>query len=123
LKELKQFTGPKIEGSIIVAEEIARTIARKRFPSGVTFINMPQEEREEQATQDNEANRREEIAAAKVTDEIVVSAQHHSAINNAKVWLSPYHLSLMKMLVDDGYKVELLSENNEVVRVLEGKKS
>jgi hypothetical protein len=56
------------------------------------------------------------VAAA--VDKVVVSARHHEATEDARVWLSTYHLELIDKLVSHGCKVELLDERNIVVRTI-----
>lgn len=57
------------------------------------------------------------IAAVRAGD-VVVSPRAHPSVKNSKTWMSPYHLELAEKLLSEGYEIELLDEQNNIVKKL-----
>jgi len=58
------------------------------------------------------------IAAARIND-IVVSPTYNETAGKAKVWLSSYHLEVIKQILGKGFKVELVDGSGKVIRQLD----
>lgn len=90
----------------------ASTIAQKMMPeSCILRIKTPGDIPEDAPKETEESG----IAAVKVGD-ILVSPRAHPALKNSKVWMSPYHVELIKELLSNGFTVEVLDEYNNVIQ-------
>jgi hypothetical protein len=94
----------------------AAPYARKKLSPRLLFqVRSPENLLEDKADRSKIVT--EPVAAR--TGEILLSDKWHPGTTSAKVWLSTYHLELMKELLGLGYTIELLDSNNNVVRRLE----
>lgn len=59
--------------------------------------------------------------AAAVSDNIVVSAKYHKAVESNSIWMSPYQVGMVNKMLGVGCKITLLDEENHVVKELEEK--
>lgn len=55
-----------------------------------------------------------------VSEGIVISDRHHPAVETNRVWLSTKHLEMIEGLIWNGYMVELLDEQGNLVRRIDG---
>jgi hypothetical protein len=95
----------------------AAAIARKKIP--VTSIEVVITE---DKLHTGEQSRKEKEGPAEVAariENIVISKRYHPAAEDSRIWLSPHHLELIKKLLGDGFKIEILDELNNVVRTIE----
>ena len=95
----------------------AAPYARRKLSSKLlTQIKSP-ENLSENTTGDEEKIITNPVAAR--AGDILISNRFHLGTTTAKVWLSTYHLELMKELLGEGCVIELLDKNNNVVRRLD----
>jgi len=95
----------------------AAPYARRKLSSKLlTQIKSP-ENLSENTTGDEEKIITNPVAAR--AGDILISNRFHPGTTTAKVWLSTYHLELMKELLGEGCVIELLDKNNNVVRRLD----
>lgn len=92
---------------------IASAIARKKLPP--TSIEQISSRGGLCSGEPEPSAERAKEVAAKV-EEIVISPKYHPSVEEAKIWLTTHHLTLIEKFIADGYKIEILDELNNVVR-------
>lgn len=105
-----------IEESQIQAIGHASAVARKKIPPSAIQVISSEAEICTGLPPERKAGP-SEVAAR--TEDIVISDRYHPAAEDEKVWINTHHLDLIKKLLGNGYKIEILDEVNNVVRTIE----
>ncbi len=108
-KLIAEIEPEEIENSLVLCINQAYITARKKLPAQV-IIRI---ERLEDIDRD-ENEESDKIMAARLGD-IVISKRVHPAIEQSKAWISPHHLEIIKELFTEGFVIEMLDEQNNLI--------
>jgi len=93
--------------------------ARSRLPRETVFsVNSIEDIEAALQKKEKETEQEEGLPTAARIGDITVSAKYHKAVKTSKVWLSTHHLDMIKSLLGNNFKIELLDDRNNVVKEL-----
>ena len=109
---MEEQLGPEVEENLFLCTPQAYMIARKRLPPHrVVKLNSLDDLSSESETPSHQP------AAARIGD-IVITKRFHPAVKESKAWLSPYHIDLIRELFKEGFVIEILDEQNQLLTTL-----
>jgi len=118
-KSLEEMDGIKnLESGIYSCFGPAYVAARKRIPSS-SLVQITSLEEVPTGKEEEEGP----APAVVRVGEMVISKKFHPSILNSGVWLSPHHLDIINELFHEGFVIEILDEENNLIETLEDKKN